>query len=86
MKKCYKIFLGLFCAVSLMGCGRQEEVVEEVTVVLKEEIEAEVSEEISEVPEEVIPEEVEPEKKGYLVVIDVFINGFGKEINYGTTA
>ena len=73
MKKCYKIFLGLFCAVSLLGCGRQEEVVEEVTVVLQEEqeeIEAEVSEEISEVPEEVIPEEVEPEKKGYLVVID----------------
>ena len=69
MKKCYKILLGLVCAVSLLGCGAKEPVAEEVVAVeqAEEETETEVIEEALEAEEpveetaeeeETIPEEI----------------------------
>lgn len=69
MKKCYKILLGLVCAVSLLGCGVKEPVAEEVVAVeqAEEETETEVIEEALEAEEpveetteeeETIPEEI----------------------------
>lgn len=57
MKRWYKIFLGLICVVSLLGCGAKDEAEEIVVMPQMEEIpEVKTFEEIS---EEVIPEEDE---------------------------
>lgn len=74
MKKCYKIFLGLFCAMTLLGCGAIEN--QGTVKVIKYEgdvtdtivtTEADISEEAL-VKEDQIPEAME--ENGYLVVID----------------
>lgn len=86
MKRCYKIVLGLVCALALMGCGAKDGPEEVVVIEQMEEIaesepvetETIVDENIvEEEPEDILEEEdvakVEetlPEKKGYLIVID----------------
>ena len=86
MKRCYKIALGMLCALVLMGCGAKEDA-EEVVVIeqVEETVESEPVETetivdenfVEEEPEDILEEEdvakVEetlPEKKGYLIVID----------------
>lgn len=77
MKKCYKLLLGLACALVLAGCGKKEDVEEVPTIQVEE---SEVQESVTEEPvaendskkeTEVIPsQETAAENNGYLVVID----------------
>lgn len=77
MKKCYKLLLGLACALVLAGCGKKEDVAEVPTIQVEE---SEVQESVTEEPvaendskkeTEVIPsQETAAENNGYLVVID----------------
>ena len=66
MKRCYKIALGVFCALTLMGCGAKDEPEEVIVIEQVEEI-AE-SEPIETIAEE--QTEVDSVQKGYLIVID----------------
>lgn len=85
MKRCYKIALGIICALILMGCGAKDGPEEVVVIEQMEEIaesepvetETIVDENIvEEEPEDILEEEnvakIEEtlEQKGYLVVID----------------
>ena len=81
MKKCYKIFLGLLLAVSLVGCAEKVESEEAVVVEIAKEIQSEnlISElentinepddDKAEITEENMIEELS-EQNAFLVVID----------------
>ena len=60
MKRCYKVLLGLACALVVMGCGAKEQVVEEQVTVEITEVQEEVIEtETEEVTEEATETDVE---------------------------